>query len=332
MIPEDGTLGPVVVTRDIAGWIRAQQKYRTIFDTNPSAIGLATLEEGEFTEVNAAFLDLLGYERDEVIGATVEKLHVWARPDQRDQIVDRLRQSGSVHNVEAEFQDADGNQIDVLFSGSILELAGEPYLVGVAQDITQRKAFQRALEHRTLHDQLTEQTVRSAGRASDRRWKAPARSLVVSSLVLLLATGLGACDAVDDITGDDDDVDLAGQWDYSASDLTATVDGDVISCQLTGMVLTITNVTDNSFDGSTSSSNFSCSFRGVRDETALPPASIAATSIDGNDVRFSFDTQEWTNTGTVSGDRMSGTVDLDVPVRSIGRTVALDGEWMATRR
>ncbi len=156
VVPDDETLGPVVVTRDITGRIEAEQKFRAIFETNPSAIGLATLETGEFVEVNSAFLELLGHAREEVLGATAHELGVWAQPEQRDQIVSRLRETGSVHNLEAQFQDVEGNLIDVLFSGVILELGGDRYLVGVAQDITQRKAFEKALEHRTLHDQLTE--------------------------------------------------------------------------------------------------------------------------------------------------------------------------------
>ncbi|MFW6206839.1 MAG: PAS domain S-box protein, partial [Gemmatimonadota bacterium] len=151
----DAELGPVVVTRDITDRTEAQEKYRVIFRTTPSAVGLATLEEGEFVDVNPAFEELLGRSREEVVGSTAEKLGVWARPDQRERVVERLRESGFVHNLEAEFRNADGEIVDVLFSGSVLDLGARSYLVGVAKDITERKQFEKALERQALHDQLT---------------------------------------------------------------------------------------------------------------------------------------------------------------------------------
>jgi diguanylate cyclase (GGDEF)-like protein/PAS domain S-box-containing protein len=155
VVPDVEGLETVVVTRDITARVEAEQKYRTMFSMNPSAVGLATLEGGRFVEVNQAFEDLLGHPRDDVIGATAGELGVWARPSERDRVVERIRESGAVHNLEVEFRDAGGEVIDVLFSGSALEIGDRSYLVGVAQDITDRKKFEEALERQALHDQLT---------------------------------------------------------------------------------------------------------------------------------------------------------------------------------
>ncbi|MFW6193524.1 MAG: EAL and GGDEF domain-containing protein [Gemmatimonadota bacterium] len=155
VMPEATGLETVLVTRDITARAEAEQKYRTMFSMNPSAVGLATLEGGLFVEVNQAFEDLLGHPRDEVIGSTAEELGVWARPSGRDRVVERIREAGTVHNLEVEFRNAEGEVIDVLFSGSALEIGDRRYLVGVAQDISERKQFEEALERQALHDQLT---------------------------------------------------------------------------------------------------------------------------------------------------------------------------------
>ncbi len=155
VLPEDEALGPVVVTRDITERVEAQQKYRAMFTTNPSAVSLSTLEGGVFVDVNPAFEELLGYARAEVVGSTVEELGLWSRPEARDRVVADVRETGAVHNREVELRTAGGERLHALFSASILEIGDRRYLVGASQDITERKRFEEELEHRSLHDPLT---------------------------------------------------------------------------------------------------------------------------------------------------------------------------------
>lgn len=155
VVPGGEAPGPVIVTRDITDRVRAQQKFQAIFSTVPSAVALTSLETGEFVEVNEAFEELLGYRREETLGRTVEEVGVWVRPEERQRIRDRIREEGSAHNQEATLRDADGQRHQVLFSASLLELGGETFAVGIAQDITERKEFEEALERQALHDPLT---------------------------------------------------------------------------------------------------------------------------------------------------------------------------------
>lgn len=132
------------------------RKYRAIFDTTPSAVAVATTDDGRFVDANEAFGELLGHRPEDVVGSTADELGVWARPEERDRIIEKIRETGKVKDEEVEFRDVHGETIDVAFSGSLLELGGERYLVGGARDVTDRKAMEERLRHRALHDPLTD--------------------------------------------------------------------------------------------------------------------------------------------------------------------------------
>lgn len=154
--PEVRELGAIVeVTRDITDRVEAQEKYRAVFHTTPSAVGLATLEQGRFLDVNRAFAELVGRSREEMIGRTAGELDVWARPADRERVVERVKEMGSVRSFETAFRDVEGDVVDVLFSARVLEFGGKRHLLGVATDISELKAFEKALERMALHDQLT---------------------------------------------------------------------------------------------------------------------------------------------------------------------------------
>ena len=147
--------GTVVVSRDITERRTGEAKFSAVFDVSPSGIALTTLEEGRFLAVNRTFEELTGYGRDEVVGRTVEEIDFWPEPSDRERIVEAVRRSGTVRSRETRLRSADGEIIDVLYSGSVVEIEGEEILVSVAQDIRERKEFERELERQALYDTVT---------------------------------------------------------------------------------------------------------------------------------------------------------------------------------
>ncbi|MEO7818550.1 MAG: PAS domain S-box protein, partial [Actinomycetota bacterium] len=66
-----------LLIRDLS---RSQQHFQTLFNWTPSAVGISTLEDGRFCDVNEAFTILTGYGREELIGRTTLELGLWADP------------------------------------------------------------------------------------------------------------------------------------------------------------------------------------------------------------------------------------------------------------
>ncbi|MCB2225606.1 MAG: PAS domain S-box protein [Desulfarculaceae bacterium] len=123
----------------------SEEKFSKIFRHSPVWVVLTSLEEGRYLDVNQAFLDQTGWSREEVIGRTTDELGIRPDPSERQWMIERLREQGSLHDMEMKRHTKDGRELDVLFSGTIVEIAGVEYLLSLVQDITQRKAAEQAL-------------------------------------------------------------------------------------------------------------------------------------------------------------------------------------------
>lgn len=139
------------------------EKYETIFRSAPVWVVLSSLEDGRYIEVNEAFLQVMGYERDEVIGKTSLALRTWLDPEDRTQIVTQVKEKGGVQGVELRRMTRSGAEIDTLFSAEVLQLRDEKVMLSMTQDITRYKRVEE--ERKRLQDQLFQsQKMESVGR------------------------------------------------------------------------------------------------------------------------------------------------------------------------
>ena len=123
----------------------SEEQYRTTFQTSLDAININRLKDGLYIDVNQAFLDIMGYERNEVIGHTSLDLNIWADPLERQHLVEMLQRDSKCHNLEAQFKRKNGEVIWGLMSGSIMTLDNEPCIISTTRDITERKHEIQAL-------------------------------------------------------------------------------------------------------------------------------------------------------------------------------------------
>ena len=124
----------------------SEQRYRTAFDTSPDAMVISRMDDGTILYVNESFLRILGWTRDEVIGRTGLDIPLWANASVRSQVQDQMRLQGSVENLEADMLRKDGTPRCALLSVRTLELNGEPSILYVARDITERKESEQQLQ------------------------------------------------------------------------------------------------------------------------------------------------------------------------------------------
>jgi PAS domain S-box-containing protein len=122
----------------------SKEKYTTVFRTSPDPIMVTTLPEGTILEVNESFLRLTGYTRQEVIGQTAIKLGLWANLDDRERLMQAIRETGRVHNQEVSARTRQGTWVTALLSSERIELEGKTCLLTVAKDITERKRLEEA--------------------------------------------------------------------------------------------------------------------------------------------------------------------------------------------
>jgi PAS domain S-box-containing protein len=120
--------------------------FSSVFEMNPAATSISTLDGSRILKVNEAFLEVTGYSREEVVGTSIQIMDLYAEPAQRSAIIATLSESGQVRNMDVTLRRKDGGKRYGLISVVKTDYGQESCLLSVMIDITKRKAAERALE------------------------------------------------------------------------------------------------------------------------------------------------------------------------------------------
>jgi PAS domain S-box-containing protein len=108
----------------------------TVFATAPDLMALTELKSGRFLMVNQAFVDILGYTREQTIGRTSAELGTWAVPAERDRLVAALREHGKVTGLRVHFCRRGGDTLAMRISAALCRVDGTDTIVINARDLT----------------------------------------------------------------------------------------------------------------------------------------------------------------------------------------------------
>lgn len=133
----------------------SEERYRTAFQTSLDAININRLDNGSYVEVNHAFLDIMGFERGEVIGRTSVDLGIWADKRDRQKLIEALRQHSSCRDLKAQFRKKNGETFWGLMSASVIQVDGVPCILSVSRDISDAKAAEDEIRNLAFYDPLT---------------------------------------------------------------------------------------------------------------------------------------------------------------------------------
>jgi len=125
--------------------IEAKNQFEIIFNTSPDAVLITRLHDGYFAGINEGFLKLTGYTREELNGKSTLGVDIWSNPADRRKIVNDIQEKGFCENLEGVFKTKDGSQRIGLISAKLTNLHGQPHIISVTRDITERKQADDAL-------------------------------------------------------------------------------------------------------------------------------------------------------------------------------------------
>jgi PAS domain S-box-containing protein len=151
---QNGALrGGVTAFRDITERRRAEekarqseQKFAKAFQSSPVAIAICTARNGRFIDANEAFLKMLGYAPDEVVGHTDAELGVWARKEQRAEALETLARGSALRSFEAGFRTKSGEPRSVNLSIEAIVLDGADCILIAGSDVTETRNLERQLQ------------------------------------------------------------------------------------------------------------------------------------------------------------------------------------------
>lgn len=131
--------------RTEAQFNQLQERFSKAFLANPSAIAITTLVQGIFVDVNPRFLEIFGFEREEVIGRSILDLNILPDSGTRQLIAQTLRTEGRFHNAEIRLRTKSGQLRHTLASMELIELNNKKHVLSMYYDITDRIQAENAL-------------------------------------------------------------------------------------------------------------------------------------------------------------------------------------------
>jgi len=135
---------------DISEQVESEQelsRYERIVETINDGV-YAVDPEGRFTTVNEAYTEMLGYDREDLVGEHVSKVASeevagMAKSIEAEQVAGKRE----APTLEAELQTADGETIVAEATFALLPLEnGEYERLGVVRDVTERREYERRIE------------------------------------------------------------------------------------------------------------------------------------------------------------------------------------------
>jgi PAS domain S-box-containing protein len=130
------------LNRDIT---EAKEHFENIFETSPDAIAITRLSDGVYVASNDGFEGISGYSKNELIGKSAFELNIWKDISDRAEILQQVIEAGSCENYETRFNNKNGSEITGLLSAKLITLHGEPHLLSITRDISDRKKTEDAL-------------------------------------------------------------------------------------------------------------------------------------------------------------------------------------------
>lgn len=121
----------------------SEERFSKYFHNSPDIMVLSDIETGEYLDVNQAFLNTFGYERNEVIGNTAEELiYELGVRKKLKRIIDK---KGKIENLEVKFHSKTGEIITLLVSVDYIEINGRAYFLSSSKNITEFRKLEKKM-------------------------------------------------------------------------------------------------------------------------------------------------------------------------------------------
>ncbi|MFA6179419.1 MAG: EAL domain-containing protein [Candidatus Methylopumilus sp.] len=135
-----------------------ETRYRSIFENAIEGI-FQTSPTGQYLVVNPALARIYGYNSPDDLMSALNNIQqqLYVSPDRREEFVQAMAANGSVHNFQSLVYRKDKSTIWISENARMVydEAGNLLYYEGTVEDITERKSYEKKIEHQATHDSLT---------------------------------------------------------------------------------------------------------------------------------------------------------------------------------
>jgi two-component system, cell cycle sensor histidine kinase and response regulator CckA len=148
---EQGSVRRIVgVARDITdqklaarALLESQDIFTKAFREGPYAMLIVRVSDGAYVDVNGAFERLFECTREQVVRGREVELAIWPEPAVRQQLIASVLRDGGVRDFQVQLRTMSGAARDVLLSGDVVTLGGQPHIIATVRDVTSTIANER---------------------------------------------------------------------------------------------------------------------------------------------------------------------------------------------
>lgn len=132
-----------------------EDRYRSTFETSPDGVLIARAENGKIIDVNPAFLQIMLFTRDEVLGHTSLELDIWADNADGHKVAEELHERGACRELEVRLRRKNGEIFWGQLSASYADFDGESCVISYVRDVSEAKADEEKIRNLAFYDTLT---------------------------------------------------------------------------------------------------------------------------------------------------------------------------------
>ena len=118
---------------------QSEKRFQSAFDLAPVAMVVASLKRHTLFNANRAFHLMTGHEDEALVGRSPGELTLWDTAATRRHLEEEIERTGALRNVDAKVRTKDGGLLDCLVSAATIDVSGDPCVLWVIQDITERR-------------------------------------------------------------------------------------------------------------------------------------------------------------------------------------------------
>jgi PAS domain S-box-containing protein len=126
---------------------RSEERFHKFFNNNPNPVCITRVIDSKIMDANEAWLHLLEYKREEVIGHSALEINLYPENDiKRNELLWTVANKGLIKNAELELISKTAKKILVLVSAELLNIDGVDHILSNFIDITRRKQAEEELK------------------------------------------------------------------------------------------------------------------------------------------------------------------------------------------
>lgn len=135
----------VLVVDNVTEKTSAEERFERAFAANPAPAIICRLTDLRYVRVNAGFLTMTGYSRDEIIGRSVYEFDVLENEKKREAAAASLRDGRTIPQMDSTIRLPDGKTRAVIVAGQPIEIGEEKCMLFTFIDMEPHRQVEDAL-------------------------------------------------------------------------------------------------------------------------------------------------------------------------------------------